>query len=359
MEDQMDGIMEFNRSFAGAVINNKRFLLKRPSYLAAFAKISSRMKKQESIRQRLSKEEGIVVPPVLIVSVTNDCNLSCKGCYACSQQRDKSGEMDIEKIKSILSEAVDLGVAVVMIAGGEPLMKQGITELPALHPDTLFVMFTNGLLLGTYKELPKNLVPVISVEGGKEATDARRGAGMYDRAMAVMEGLDKTGRLFGASITLTSENYGEVVSSDYLDRLESKGCRAAFLIEYVPSGEEDAGLCLTDAQKKQLRDNEESMYREHNMLVVTLPGDEEKYGGCLASGRGFLHISSTGALEACPFAPYSDTNVKDGSLKEALKSRLLREIRDNHHLLKESRGGCALKENSKWIETLTASSESL
>jgi MoaA/NifB/PqqE/SkfB family radical SAM enzyme len=86
-------------------------------------------------------------------------------------------------------------------------MKTGITELPAAHHETLFVMFTNGLLLGTFGKLPKNLVPVISVEGGKEATDARRGAGMYDNAMAVMEKLDNDGRLFGASVTLTSENF--------------------------------------------------------------------------------------------------------------------------------------------------------
>lgn len=350
----MDGIKTFNNSLAGAVIKNRRFLLKRPDYLPAFAKISSKMKKQESVRAALAKE-GVVVPPVLIISVTNDCNLSCKGCYACSQQRDKSGEMDIEKIRRVLGEAVELGVAVVMIAGGEPLMKQGITELPALHPDTLFVMFTNGLLLSLYKDLPKNFVPVISIEGGKQSTDLRRGEGMYERAMAVMDSLDKKGRLFGASITLTSENYGEVLDSGFLDELESKGCRAAFLIEYVPSGEQDEHLCLTEQQKQELREREEKLYKKHNMLMVTLPGDEEKYGGCLASGRGFLHISSTGALEACPFAPYSDTSIKDMPLGDALKSNLLKEIRDKHDMLKESRGGCALKENREWVESLMSS----
>ncbi len=349
----MDGIKEFNRILTKALIRNRRFLLKRPDYLSEFAKISSKMKKQARVRERYGKE-GIVVPPVLIISVTNDCNLSCKGCYACSQQREKSGEIDIERIKSVLGEAVELGVCVVMIAGGEPLMKKGILDLPLMYPDTLFVMFTNGLLLGAHGELAKNLVPIISVEGGKEATDERRGEGMYERAMAVMDSLDKKGRLFGASVTLTSANYSEVVKTDYLAKLEEKGCRAAFLIEYVPSGEDDFLLCLTDDQKEELRNIEETLYKKHNMLMVTLPGDEEKYGGCLASGRGFLHISSTGALEACPFAPYSDTNIKDMALKEALKSRLLGDIRDNHHLLNESRGGCALNENKEWIRSLTA-----
>jgi MoaA/NifB/PqqE/SkfB family radical SAM enzyme len=65
-----------------------------------------------------------------------------------------------------------------------------------------------------------------------------------------------------------------------------------------------------------------------------------------------LHISSSGALEACPFAPYSDTSVKNMPLKEALKSRLIREVRENHDKLKESRGGCALKENAEWVASL-------
>ena len=88
------------------------------------------------------------------------------------------------------------------------------------------------------------------------------------------------------------------------------------------------------------------------MLIILLPGDEERYGGCMAAGRGFLHVSSTGALEACPFAPFSDLNLKDMPLKTALQSKLLREIRDQHHLLKESRGGCALIENKEWIAGL-------
>ena len=106
-------------------------------------------------------------------------------------------------------------------------------------------------------------------------------------------------------------------------------------------------------------EREEKLYEKHNMLMVTLPGDEEKYGGCLASGRGFLHISSTGALEACPFAPYSDTNIKEMPLKEALKSGLLKEIRDKHDTLKESRGGCALKENREWVESLLAQADNI
>jgi MoaA/NifB/PqqE/SkfB family radical SAM enzyme len=134
--------------------------------------------------------------------------------------------------------------------------------------------------------------------------------------------------------------------------MQDVGCRAAFLIEYVPCGAEDLSLCLTDEQKQHLRAIEKDLYKTHDMLVVSLPGNEDPYGGCLASGRGFLHISASGALEACPFAPYSDTSVKDMPLKQALQSRLIQEVRENHDQLKESRGGCALKENAEWVKSL-------
>ena len=166
-------ITAFTDMMARALVRNKRFLLERPAYIRTFSRIGSNIKKQEKLRSRLAEAEGLIVPPVLIVSVTGACNLSCKGCYAC--ERRGEGEMDISEIYRIVDEAVELGVAVVMLAGGEPLMKKGILSLPEDHPDTLFVMFTNGLLLGSKSDYPKNLIPVISLEGGRQTTDERRG----------------------------------------------------------------------------------------------------------------------------------------------------------------------------------------
>jgi MoaA/NifB/PqqE/SkfB family radical SAM enzyme len=351
-----EGIALFNDTLTEAVANNKRFLLKRAAYIPSFARIALHIGKANKLRAALADKENLVVPPVLIISVTNDCNLACAGCYACHQNRDKNVEMNMAQITRVVDEAAALGVSVVMIAGGEPFMKPDILELPKKYPQLLFVMFTNGLLLtgdtASAVGKLKNLVPVLSLEGGLLLTDARRGAGVYDAVKSVMRDLDENKQLFGVSVTLTSVNYDEVVRSDYLKTMQDTGCRAAFLIEYVPCGAEDLSLCLTDEQKEHLRAVEKDLYKQHDMLVVSLPGNEDPYGGCLASGRGFLHISANGALEACPFAPYSDTSVKDMPLKQALQSRLIAEVRDNHDKLKESRGGCALKENAEWVKAL-------
>ena len=61
-------------------------------------------------------------------------------------------------------------------------------------------------------------------------------------------------------------------------------------------------------------------------------------------------------VEPCPFAPYSDANVRDVPLRDALASPLLLAIRDNHERLTETSGGCALWSQREWVQSLLASS---
>jgi len=85
-------------------------------------------------------------------------------------------------------------------------------------------------------------------------------------------------------------------------------------------------------------------------LFVAVPWDEQDVGGCLASGRGFVHINASGDLEPCPFAPYSDVNVKDMSLREALRSPLLERLRALPELSEYTGGGCALWKNRERVK---------
>lgn len=79
---------------------------------------------------------------------------------------------------------------------------------------------------------------------------------------------------------------------------------------------------------------------------------------CMLNCKGcyskLIHTSDEAELnvEPCPFAPFSDSDLRYGSLRDALESRFLREIRENHHLLKEGEGGCALWSNRDWVKRL-------
>jgi len=123
-------------------------------------------------------------------------------------------------------------------------------------------------------------------------------------------------------------------------------------VEYIPVEEGTEHCAPTIEQREKLVRLMEEFGGRHPGLFITFPGDEEAFGGCLSSGRGFVHVNPSGDLEPCPFAPYSDTNLRDTTLKEALRSKLLQEIRENHDVLEETRGGCALWKNRDWVRGL-------
>jgi MoaA/NifB/PqqE/SkfB family radical SAM enzyme len=96
--------------------------------------------------------------------------------------------------------------------------------------------------------------------------------------------------------------------------------------------------------------------REKNsdMVLIAFPGDEKSSGGCVAAGRGFFHINSHGGAEPCPFSPYSDINVKNTSLREAMHSPLFTALRDGSILMDDHTGGCVLFEKRDMVEALIA-----
>jgi MoaA/NifB/PqqE/SkfB family radical SAM enzyme len=299
-------------------------------------------------------DKGLPAPPVMICSITNRCNLKCRGCYHQSQERPSGLELSTERFGRLINEASRIGTRIIMLSGGEPLLRKDILETAAAAKGTLFPVFTNGVLLDSdttrFFKKRRNLIPVLSMEGDRQQTDERRGAGLYDRVESAAEVLRRNKMFYGLSITLTCDNFNVVMDPVYLQRYYDKGCRLFFFVEYVPVTEKDIPHCISENQRKKLPVIMKSLRETTPALYIALPGEEEQYGGCLAAGRGFVHISATGDVEPCPFAPYSDTNINNSSLAEALDSVLLSRIRSHHHLLKESAGGCTLWENKEWVE---------
>lgn len=170
-----------------------------------------------------------------------------------------------------------------------------------------------------------------------------------------MERMKKAGILFGTSITVTKENIAEVTSCDFTEELDKAGCKAVIYVEYVPAdgktqelAPDDTDRAFMDKRLAELRS------RNTSMLYISFPGDEKSSGGCLAAGRGFFHINSHGGAEPCPFSPYSDINVKETSLKEALHSRLFTFLHEQELLTADHQGGCVLFEKREQVEKLLA-----
>lgn len=323
--------------------------LREVSFILGFAKT---IKKDNETRMRYEKE-GLHVPAFLISSITTSCNLFCKGCYARSEHicgKPIKTEMSTEDWESVFCQAEKMGISFNILAGGEPMMRREIIQLAAGHANTVFPIFTNGTIIDDeYISLLKkhrNLIPIISLEGGKERTDGRRGPGTYDSIMKLMKSLKKNGVFFGASITVTKENMNEILSENFISELKKSGCGIVFFIEFVAVNKALSDIA-PDAESRKIFDaNLEKVKESHgSMVFVSFPGDERKMGGCIGAGRGFFHINPYGDAEACPASPHSDVNVMTGSLEDVLRSRLFREIREDRLLSGEHDGGCALLEN--------------
>jgi len=333
-------MLQFNKAL--------KVMRKYPSRMPFFIRVAANQMRAAKLREK-QHQNGIEVPPLLIISITHRCNLNCRGCYSRELHLDRGEELTNERMMVILSEARDLGVSIVLLAGGEPLIKREILEVAAQFPEFIFPVFTNGLLIdadyaGFFGRHP-HLIPVISLEGGQAETDFRRGSGVYQNFSSVIGLLNKRKVFWGISLTLTAQNMDGVLTEDYAREQIAKGCRLFFYVEYVPVSEGSEELVLSEVQKAGVQGRVDRLMEDLPGLFVAFPGDEDQYDGCLAAGRGFLHINPQGRAEPCPFAPFSDIDLRSESLKEALRSPVLAAIRKQHHLLKEGKGGCALWAN--------------
>ncbi len=362
MDSSFDLQEYLTKGVEGIVADAVRATLKNPresAFMLRFAAAS----KAASRRRRKLEDDGEHIPTFLIASITSQCNLHCAGCYS----RCNHATVDAEPVSQltgsewlrVFDEADELGISFVLLAGGEPMLRRDVIEAAGKKQNILFPIFTNGTFMNErYFELfdrCRNLLPVLSIEGEREVTDLRRGEGIYDLQIRNMEEMNRRGLIFGASVTVTTENIREVTSGDFLNALADRGCRVVIYVEFVPVTQESRELAPGDREREYLADELERLRTEHpEMVYVSFPGDEKSSGGCVAAGRGFFHINSHGGAEPCPFSPYSDSNVRSASLLEALHSPLFTALRDGGILMDDHEGGCVLYEKRELVESLLA-----
>lgn len=277
-------------------------------------------------------EEHCNIPWVVLLDPTSACNLKCKGCWA-AEYGHKSN-LTLDEMRKIISESKALGTHFFMFTGGEPLVrKNDIITLASENSDCLFLAFTNGTLVDDkFCEDMKacgNFALALSIEGSEETNDARRGNGVYQKTVAAMQMLKKHKCLFGTSVCYTSQNYEAVTSDEFYDTMIENGAKYAWYFHYMPIGSDaDTSLLLTPEQRehvyRKIRENRNSKTGKP-IFTVDFQNDAEFVGGCIAGGRNYFHVNSEGDVEPCVFIHYSDSNIREKSISECLKSPLFKE----------------------------------
>ncbi len=360
MAEEFDIERYLSRGVENIVKNSLKASLSNPKESIFMGKYALASRKATE-KRRAAEQNGEHIPPFLIASITSNCNLHCAGCYSRANHACKDAapvdQLTDQEWKAVFEEAQEMGIGFILLAGGEPFIRRDVITIASQTPEILFPIFTNGTMVDDeYLKLfdkNRNLVPILSIEGGQNTTDRRRGSGVYERLQSSMSRMKGKGILFGASVTVTTENMEEVLSDRFVNAMYEKGAKAVIYVEFVPVTEESSHLAPGDAERELMKERQYRLRMEHDdMVLISFPGDEKTSGGCLAAGRGFFHINSHGGAEPCPFSPYSDVNVKNIGLRGAMNSPLFTSIQKQNLLMEDHAGGCVLFERREQVEAL-------
>ena len=102
---------------------------------------------------------------------------------------------------------------------------------------------------------------------------------------------------FGTSTTLTRDNYVLTTDRRYLRDLLKRGCRLFYYINYIPVEPGTEHLQLPGDRVQAFEKLLTSYRKTMPCLFIAFPHDEIALGGCLAAGRGFVHINAYGDVE--------------------------------------------------------------
>jgi MoaA/NifB/PqqE/SkfB family radical SAM enzyme len=279
-------------------------------------------------QMKMADKLGVDVPWTILIDPTSACNLNCIGCWA--GKYNKSDTLDLDLIDRIINEAKELGIYFIVLSGGEPTVYPYLFDIFEKHQDVGFMMYTNGTLIDE-KMADKmvkvgNVSPAISLEGFKEATDRRRGEGVFDKVMRAMDVLRERGVVFGASVTVTRDNAEELFGTDdFIDMLVEKGVIYAWGFHYIPIGKEpDLKMMVTPEQRAMLARRIPVLRNKKPIFIVDFWNDGTFSGGCIAGGRRYFHINAKGEVEPCAFVHFAVDNIKGKSLKEVLQNPLFK-----------------------------------
>ena len=195
--------------------------------------------------------------PVVVWNCTKQCNLECAHCYAAADCETAPGELSTAEGKRLLEDLAAYDVPVVLFSGGEPLVRDDLTELVAYATDVGLrpVLSTNGTLLTTDRVRALQEAGLayagVSVDGLAERNDRFRGQeGAFDAAVSGIETCLDVGLKTGLRYTITQDNREDL--ADVVDLLHDVGVdRFCFYhLDYGGRGKEIVDLDLSPQERR-------------------------------------------------------------------------------------------------------------
>jgi heme d1 biosynthesis radical SAM protein NirJ len=201
--------------------------------------------------------------PVVIWNLIRRCNLTCKHCYSISADIDFKGELNTEEVFAVMDDLKGFGVPVLILSGGEPLLRPDIFSISQRAKDMGFYvgLSTNGTLIDRHNidaiaEVGYDYVG-ISIDGTQKTHDEfRRKQGAFNASMAAIRLCRERDIKVGMRFTMTEDNADEF--PQMLQLMEDEGVNKFYLshLNYAGRGnrnrDSDVQLQMTRHTMEQL-----------------------------------------------------------------------------------------------------------
>jgi len=308
------------------------------------------------IQEENREKYGCNIPWAILLDPTSACNLHCTGCWAAEYGNKLN--LSFEEIDSIIEQGKALGVYMYIYTGGEPLVrKKDLIALCEKHSDCQFLSFTNGTLIDDAfaDEMlrVRNFIPAISLEGFEASTDGRRGDGVYQQVMRAMRILHDKRLPFGISACYTSANIDSIASDAFIDSICALGARFIWYFHYMPVGNDAAPELLPSPEQREYMVHRIREIRATKpIFAMDFQNDAEYVGGCIAGGRRYLHINANGDVDPCVFIHYSNANIREVSLLDALRSPIFMAYHDGQPFNDNMLRPCPMLENPELLRAM-------
>jgi heme d1 biosynthesis radical SAM protein NirJ len=199
--------------------------------------------------------------PVVIWNLIRRCNLTCKHCYSISADIDFPGELSTGQVFAVMEDLKGFGVPVLILSGGEPLLRPDIYEISARAKALGFYtgLSTNGTLInsdniGQIAAIGYDYVG-ISLDGMRETHDRfRQKQGAFDASLDAIRLCRDAGIKVGMRFTPTQDTAGEL--PDILRLMDAEEVDKLYVshLNYGGRGNRHRGSDVIHAVTRQVMD---------------------------------------------------------------------------------------------------------
>ncbi len=268
------------------------------------------------------------------IAITNQCNLKCTHCYEQHNLYDNSS-VPTEKIVKTINQLQKMGVSIIILTGGEPLIEFDKLEAILNQVDLNLSEFHihtsgNGLTLEKAKKLKGLGISAAAVgldHFDHVKHDALRGKGSYEKGINALKLFNEVGILTYVNLCATDAiiNTGEIW--DYYNLMKQLRVSIIELLEPRPYGgyyDKDINNLLSDKNKKELlefmkKGNTEKVYKDHPLIYYVAHIEGANQMGCMMGGLSHFYIDSKGNVNPCVFLPVTFGNIMKNDFQSIYK----------------------------------------